>query len=101
MPPPPPPPVNVPPPKVTVSNLPPPEVDSAGRGDLLSAIRKGQKLKKVPESEKKEKTGDVVGKVVDPNAPKKPSTSSASSSANAQPKPSLYVLFIYYLCVSL
>ena len=82
--PPPPPPVNVPPPpkptSVPVSNAPPVKVE--GRDDLLSSIRKGNKLKKVPESEKKEKSGDIVGRVVDPNAPKKPASSTPS-----QPKP--------------
>ena len=72
-PPPPPPPSNVPPP---VAYKPPKEVSTAGRGDLLDSIRKGNKLKRVPESEKKEKSGDVVGKVLDRNAPKKPASES-------------------------
>jgi len=79
--PPPPPPTNVPPP--VAMKTPPPGVDTAGRGDLLSSIRKGNKLKKVPESEKKEKSGDVVGKVVNPNAPK----SSTPTRTATPPKP--------------
>lgn len=96
MPPPPPPPVNVPlPPTANVAITPPQGADTPGRDDLLASIRKGNKLKKVPETEKKESKLDA-GKVVDPNAPKKPNS---GGSNNAPPKPAVYVYYNEYLSI--